>query len=59
MSICDTWRAWLGPAFAELELSCLCRSPPYDMPGFTRAKVHRDHHLEVAKACFLWVTSPC
>ena len=39
--------------FAELEASCLLPVPaPYDMPIFTRVKVHRDYHVEVAKALY-------
>ena len=29
-----------------------CRPEPYDMPVFTRVKVHRDYHVEVAKALY-------
>ena len=25
---------------------------PYDLPAYTRAKVHRDHHIQVAKALY-------
>ena len=39
--------------FAELEASCLLPVPePYDQPVFTRVKVHRDFHVEVAKALY-------
>jgi transposase len=39
--------------FAELEASCLLPAPePYDQPVFTRVKVHRDYHVEVAKALY-------
>jgi transposase len=39
--------------FAELEAGCLLPVPePYDQPVFTRVKVHRDFHVEVAKALY-------
>lgn len=39
--------------FTELEVSCLLPVPdPYDVPTFTRVKVHRDFHVEVAKALY-------
>ena len=39
--------------FAELEAGCLLEVPePYDVPVFTRVKVHRDFHVEVAKALY-------
>jgi transposase len=39
--------------FAELEAGCLLPVPePYDQPTFTRVKVHRDFHVEVAKALY-------
>jgi transposase len=39
--------------FAELEAGCLLPVPePYDVPVFTRVKVHRDYHVEVAKALY-------
>lgn len=39
--------------FSELEAGCLLAVPePYDMPVFTRVKVHRDFHVEVAKALY-------
>jgi transposase len=39
--------------FAEVEASCLLPVPPaYDVPVFTRVKVHRDFHVEVAKALY-------
>jgi hypothetical protein len=39
--------------FTELEASCLLAVPgPYDVPVFTRVKVHRDFHVEVAKALY-------
>jgi transposase len=30
----------------------LAPTEPYDVPIYTRAKVHRDHHIEVAKALY-------
>jgi hypothetical protein len=39
--------------FTELELRCLRPVPAhYDVPTFTRVKVHRDFHVEVAKALY-------
>ena len=39
--------------FNELEAPCLLTVPaPYDVPVFTRVKVHRDFHVEVAKALY-------
>ena len=39
--------------FAELEAGRLLAVPDaYDMPVFTRVKVHRDYHVEVAKALY-------
>lgn len=39
--------------FAELEADCLLPVPAaYDQPVFTRVKVHRDFHVEVAKALY-------
>jgi transposase len=39
--------------FAELEAACLLPVPAaYDVPIFTRVKVHRDYHVEVAKALY-------
>jgi len=39
--------------FTELESPCLLEVPePYDVPTFTRVKVHRDYHVEVAKALY-------
>lgn len=39
--------------FIELEKPCLLEvSGPYDVPVFTRVKVHRDYHVEVAKALY-------
>jgi hypothetical protein len=37
----------LGP---RMEAGCLLPLPePYDQPVFTRVKVHRDYHVEVAR----------
>jgi hypothetical protein len=39
--------------FAELEAGCLLPVPAaYDQPVFSRVKVHRDFHVEVAKALY-------
>ncbi len=39
--------------FNELESLCLLTvSAPYDVPTFTRVKVHRDFHVEVARALY-------
>jgi transposase len=39
--------------FNELEAPCLLAVPePYDVPVFTRVKVHRDFHVEVARALY-------
>jgi transposase len=39
--------------FAAVEASCLLPVPAsYDQPIFTRVKVHRDFHVEVAKALY-------
>lgn len=39
--------------FNELEAACLLTVPaPYDVPVFTRVKVHRDFHVEVARALY-------
>ncbi len=39
--------------FNELEAPCLLAAPaPYDVPVFTRVKVHRDFHVEVAKSLY-------
>jgi hypothetical protein len=39
--------------FNEVESSCLLTVPePYDVPVFTRVKVHRDFHVEVARALY-------
>jgi len=39
--------------FVAVEASCLLPvPPPYDVPMFTRVKVHRDFHVEVAKSLY-------
>jgi transposase len=39
--------------FTEVEAGCLLPVPqPYDQPVFTRVKVHRDYHVEVARALY-------
>jgi hypothetical protein len=40
--------------FALEEADCLLPEPaePYDLPIYATAKVHRDHHIEVAKALY-------
>ena len=39
--------------FAELEAGYLLPLPePYDQPVFTGVKVHRDYHVEVARALY-------
>ena len=53
MRIHGTTQARPAEAFAELEAACLLPVPaPYDVPVFTRVKVHRDYHVEVAKALY-------
>jgi transposase len=39
--------------FTDVEAGCLLAVPPaYDVPVFTQVKVHRDFHVEVAKALY-------
>jgi transposase len=39
--------------FNEFESGCLLPVPePYDQPIFTRVKVHRDYHVEIARALY-------
>lgn len=39
--------------FVELEAACLLPVPePYDVPVFKRVKVHRDFHVEIARALY-------
>jgi hypothetical protein len=53
MRIHGTTQARPVEMFAELEAGCLLEVPErYDVPVFTRVKVHRDFHVEVAKALY-------
>lgn len=53
MRIHGTTQRRPAEAFAELEAGALLPVPePYDVPRFTRVKVHRDYHVEVAKALY-------
>ena len=53
MRIHGTTQARPAEMFTELESPCLLEVPaPYDVPIFTRVKVHRDFHVEVAKALY-------
>jgi transposase len=53
MRIHGTTQARPAQAFAELEADRLLPAPePYDVPVFKRVKVHRDFHVEVAKALY-------
>ena len=53
MRIHGTTAARPAQQFAELEAPCLLPVPPaYDLPIFTRVKVHRDFHVEVARALY-------
>jgi transposase len=53
MRIHGTTAARPAPMFAEVEAACLLPVPaPYDVPIFTRVKVHRDYHVEVARALY-------
>src|SRR5262249_5459711 len=48
-----TTQARPAEVFTEHEASVLLRLPePYDVPIFTRVKVHRDFHIEVGKALY-------
>jgi transposase len=48
-----TIQARPAEVFAECEASALLTVPdPYDVPIFTRVKVHRDSHIEVGKALY-------
>jgi transposase len=49
-----TTQARPAEVFAEEELSRLLPAPtePYDLPLYSRPKVHRDHHVEVVKALY-------
>ncbi|MGI8456644.1 MAG: Mu transposase domain-containing protein [Propionibacteriaceae bacterium] len=49
------WWWWIVRVemFNEVEALCLLTVPePYDVPRFTRVKVHRDFHVEVARALY-------
>ena len=54
MRIHGTTAARPAEMFAETEASCLLAVPvvAYDVPRFNRVKVHRDFHVEVAKALY-------
>jgi hypothetical protein len=49
-----TTQARPAEVFAAEELPRLAPAPtePYDLPLYSRPKVHRDHHVEVAKALY-------
>ena len=48
-----TTARWPAEMFADLEAGYLLPLPePYDQPVFTRVKVHRDCHVEVAQALY-------
>jgi len=53
MRIHGTTAARPAEVFAGQEKRCLLTVPaPYDVPTFTRVKVHRDFHVEVARALY-------
>ena len=53
MRIHGTTAARPAEMFHELEARCLLPVPaPYDVPVFTRVKVHRDFHVEVARSLY-------
>ncbi|WP_256843021.1 IS21 family transposase [Ornithinimicrobium cryptoxanthini] len=53
MRIHGTTQARPTEVFTQLEAPVLLPVPdPYDQPVFTRVKVHRDYHVEVAKALY-------
>lgn len=54
MRIHGTTQARPLEVFTELELPRLlpARDLPYDLPVYRTAKVHRDHHIEVARALY-------
>jgi len=53
MRIHGTTAARPAEMFAEVEIGCLLSVPaPYDVPIFTRVKVHRDFHVEVARSLY-------
>jgi len=49
-----TTQARPAEVFAEEEMARLLPAPatPYDLPLYSRPKVHRDHHVEVARALY-------
>lgn len=53
MRIHGTTAARPAQMFAEVESRCLLPVPePYDVPVFTRVKVHRDFHVEIARSLY-------
>ncbi|HTE68653.1 MAG TPA: IS21 family transposase [Actinomycetes bacterium] len=54
MRIHGTTQAHPIEVFTAEEQPCLLAAPagPYDLPIYATAKVHRDHHIEVAKALY-------
>lgn len=53
MRIHGTTAARPAEMFTEVEASCLLAVPAaYDVPVFTRVKVHRDFHVEVARSLY-------
>lgn len=54
MRIHGTTQRRPAEVFAAEEASSLLPAPtaPYDLPAYSRPKVHRDHHIEVAKALY-------
>ena len=54
MRIHGTIQARPAEVFSVEEAPCLRPAPtaPYDVPIYATAKVHRDHHIEVAKALY-------
>lgn len=53
MRMHGTTAARPAETFAEVEAACmLAVPPPYDMPIFTRVKVHRDFHVEIARSLY-------
>ena len=53
MRIHGTTAARPAEMFAEIESRCLLPVPePYDVPIFSRVKVHRDFHVEIARSLY-------
>jgi transposase len=53
MRVHGTTQARPVEVFTQVEQGCLLPVPPgYDVPVFTAVKVHRDFHVEVAKALY-------